>query len=406
MFTPSNSSVSRKEALQILEKAFIPLASRKIGVIDAEGMIAAKDVPAPKSLPEKPRSSMDGYALLSTDTAKADKNNPLILKCIGEVRPSGGNVPEIKSGQTCRILTGGILPPQTDAVIPFEQVTAEDDRISIFSKVKKHLSTRKVGSDISQGTVIAAKGTELSPGHCSLMAYAGIRTVEVYPRPSLLVLAVGNELSDPLEPEKPGKIPADNLILMKTLCSRYGYHNVTVRPCPNNKEAIKKEILSGSEHDLIVTTGGTGPGQRDFVLNSALEAGCSQLFKGLKMRPAKSIFACKKGNTPVVGLPGPPNAVQLGFYMLISPLMSYLRGEKQPPVMIRGVLTKGTQKSAETERLWLCTIEKTENKIEVTPLDDRSLSVRQAMCIAQGIIVLEPDEHPAEKNDLVSVLQF
>lgn len=403
---PKKKPATRDEAIELFRDSFPALCPDEIAVTHCQGLVSATNVTSGQDLPQSSRSAMDGYALRSADTEAATGDLPVILQCLGEVRPSDHCIAPIGKGQARRILTGGILPDGADAVIPFERVETNGSSISISSKVEQFLSVRMPGSDIMTGNIIAGKGEELNPGHCALMAYAGMRTVKAHPRPSILALAVGNELSSPLMPAPPGKIPADNLVLLKALCSRYGFYDVTVSTCPNDRETITDMICAEKHHDLIITTGGTGPGQRDFVLEATLDAGSTPLFKGLKMHPAKSVFACNKKGIPVIGLPGPPNAVQLAFHVLIRPFLDILCGRAKSIAPINARLTKPLKSSRDTERLWLCRLNLSDTGLEATPLNDRNLSVRQAMCSAEGIIILPPSETEPKSGQNVPVMFF
>lgn len=402
----TKSNVNRMEALQLLIEATSRTATSFTKVIEAQGLVAAEDVHSPLNLPESPRSAMDGYAVIAADTVGAAERTRIHLECIGEIRPSGGNISSLNPGQACRILTGGILPPPADAVIPFEHVQSENGKIIISAEVKKNFSTRLIGSDININSKIIGKGEQLSPSHCSLISYAGIKEILSYDTPSVLVIAVGNELCDPLGKNVSGKIPADNLVLLKTMCVAQGFHKVTVKVCANEKEAIMEMIRNGMGHDLIITTGGTGPGQRDIVMQAACSAGCQPLFKGIRIHPAKSVFACVKDKTVVIGLPGPPNAVQLSFHFLIKPLLAYMKGLTAFNYEFKARLLKAVKRSAETERLWLCSLNTSDGTFRVMPLDDRSISVRQTMCCAHGIIALSPGISPAEENEEVTFIPF
>lgn len=348
---------------------------------------------------------MDGFAVLSTDTKNASTKNPAILKFSGEVRPSGNTPLKISHGNAVRLLTGGIVPLGADAVIPFEKVNIHENSIEITSPASEGDFIRKCGADIMKGDVIASDSSRITPCRAALLAYAGICTVPVRRSPSISVLAVGNELCDPARESECGLIPADNLILLKSLCKDLGINNVTISPCANSPESISTAIDNHSRCDLIITTGGTGPGNRDFVFNSVISAGGKPIFKGLAMHPAKSIFACSLDRCTVVGLPGPPGAVNLAFHIIIKPIINILSGIADISPTTIAQLKENVTGSADREKLRPCLISEENGSLCADPLTSGNLSQRQVMNISNGIIVLPAGCGKIESGKKVSIIK-
>jgi len=356
-------------------------------------------------LPEYDRSAMDGFAVLSSDTENASAKEPAILKFSGEIRPSGHTPLKNTRGNAVRLLTGGIVPEGADAVIPFERVTIRENDIEISSPVKKGDFIRECGSDIMRGDIIVTESSIISPCTAALLAYAGICTIPVRRSPSISVLAVGNELCDPARENECGLIPADNLILLKSLCKNIGVNNISISPCANSPKHISTAIDNHSHSDLIITTGGTGPGNRDFVFNSVISAGGKTLFKGLAMHPAKSIFACSLDRCTVIGLPGPPGAVNLAFHTIIKPIINILSGISEISPTTTARLKDNVTGSADREKLRPCLISEEEGMLLADPLTSGNLSQRQVMNLCNGIIVLPAGCGQLESGEKVSVIK-
>ncbi|HAS89240.1 MAG TPA: hypothetical protein DCS48_08030 [Desulfovibrio sp.] len=398
-------SIPRSAALKIIRKTITRPKSEYVPVTDCSGLVAAETLQSGISLPEHDRSAMDGFAVPSGCTFDATAKSPVELKFSGEVRPSCP-VPEQSEGQAVRVLTGGIVPAGTDAVIPFEKVEISECSISISSPVRRGDFIRQTGSDIMQGETIVNSGDIISPCEGALLAYAGIRSVPVYPLPKMAVLAVGNELCDPAQKTQCGLIPADNLILMKSMCTGYGVHDIRISPCANSPEAISEAVKSNSDCGLIVTTGGTGPGNRDFVFNSIREAGGKALFKGLAMHPAKSVFAFSMGNSIVIGLPGPPNAVNLAFHTIINPVINMLQAKAVTSATTPAILSESLKGGKDREKLRPCRITEKEGKIYADPLLSKNLSPRKVMNLSNGIIILPADCGEVPSQSIVQVIRF
>lgn len=397
-------SITRQDALQLLKDNIVPVPETDVSVVNCSNHIAARNINSGKSLPEHDRSAMDGFAVSSTDTAGASAEYPVHMPFCGEIRPSA--TIRCDSAERCatRVLTGGIIPEGKDAVIPFERIIVKGDTIEIRTPAVHGDYIRSAGSDIMENELIVTANTPISPCDAALLAYAGIRFVPVRRPLSIGVLAVGNELCDPALENLCGLIPADNLILLKSLCGNCGIDNVGIATCANSPEAIADAIRENSACDLIITTGGTGPGNRDFVFNSVLEAGGIPLFKGLAMHPAKSVFACRTATGLVIGLPGPPNAVNLAFHTIIRPTINCLLGMTGLSPLLKAKLKSSVNGSRGREKMRLCVLSDETGTITADPLTAEQLSPRRIMSLSNGIIVLPPDCGELEAGSMVQVL--
>ncbi|WP_291328281.1 molybdopterin molybdotransferase MoeA [Desulfovibrio sp. UCD-KL4C] len=398
-------NITRQECLKILLKEIAQVAEETIPVTNCCGRVATQTIYSDTSMPEQDRSAMDGFALTADKTFSATIDAPAVFTVSGEIRPSSARAKKIRISSSIKILTGGIIPQGCDCVIPFEQVKISGDTISVPSPVKKGSFIRPAGSDVMRGEMLVAENTRISACTAALLAYAGKHHIRVRKMPEASVLAVGNELCSPSETGPEGLIPADNLILMKGLCEGAGTAGVVISTCENSPEAIAKAVKRNSKSNLIITTGGTGPGNRDFVFNSIKNAGGIPLFKGLSIHPAKSIFAFKLENTTILGLPGPPNAVQLAFHTIIKPTLNIL--SRLPEVFSTTLATLETSvKGAKgREKFIPCLITEKKGFIKANPLDSRNISTRKLMCSANGIITIPPDSETLEAGELVEVIK-
>lgn len=398
-------SIPRSAALKLIRKSIALPKNEYVPVTDCSGLVAAETLQSGISLPEHDRSAMDGFAVPSACTSAASNDQPVEIKFSGEVRPSCP-VPGKCEGQAVRVLTGGIVPEGTDAVIPFENVEVGENSISISSPVRKGDFIRNSGSDIMKGETIVNSGAVISPCDAALLAYAGIRSIPIYPLPKVAVMAVGNELCDPAQKTQCGLIPADNLILMKSLCYRYGIRDVRIAPCANSPEAISEAVQANKDCKLIVTTGGTGPGNRDFVFNSIRQAGGKPIFKGLAMHPAKSVFAFNMDNSIVIGLPGPPNAVNLAFHTIVNPVINMLQAKAETSATTPAILTDALKGGRDREKLRPCRIFEDNGKIFADPLLDKSFSPRKVMSLCNGIIIIPADCGELPPQSVVQVIRL
>ncbi|WP_031483006.1 molybdopterin molybdotransferase MoeA [Maridesulfovibrio frigidus] len=409
--SPFPKKITRQQALAIIEKQLSPITEQLIPVAESCDCVSAETIFSDVSMPEHDRSAMDGFAIASALTATASVESPVTFTISGEVRPSPSKIEEqpeksiqSESFSATKILTGGIIPDHADAIIPFENVSIFKDKISVTTPVGSGPFIRKEGSDILNAEIIVSENELISACTAALLAYTGKYHIRARVAPSVAVLAVGNELCDPSKTCKDGLIPADNLILVKGLCESNGTGPVKISPCENSPEAIAKAIKENSDCDLIITTGGTGPGNRDFVFNSIYDGGGKPLFKGLAMHPAKSIFAFKMNDTAIIGLPGPPNAVHLAFHSIIKPVINILLGQPEKTETTTAILADSIRVSKGREKLIPCRLESKNGIVKAVPIDHSKLSSRRAMCLANAIIISPAGSNNTEAGSIVEVL--
>jgi molybdopterin molybdotransferase len=109
-----------------------------------------------------------------------------------------------------------------------------------------------------------------------------------------------------------------------------GAEVVAVRRLGDDAKALHKAI-TGSDADLIVTTGGTAAGPVDHVHPTLRRIGAEFLVDGVKVRPGHPMLLARtKENQHLVGLPGNPLAAVSGLLTLAEPLLRTLAGRTAP----------------------------------------------------------------------------
>ncbi len=399
---------SRDQALELLRhhiRAHAPGVER-LPLDQALGRVCTDDQFAARSVPGRPRSSMDGYALNSGEIDGASLANPVRLALAapgGEIRPSTSAPEPLAPGSARPILTGGLLPEGADAVVAAEDAEAADGHVRFFEEVEPGAHVRDVGADIRAGTRIIRRGEDYAPPILATLALSGSSHVPVHAQPEVLVLAVGNELAALGTTPAPGQTAADNLLLAAGLLRQRGVTNIVSEVCANDVLTVADRLVAAGEPACIVTTGGTGPGQRDFLLQAARLAGFEILFHGLKLVPGKSVFAAVKGRTILFALPGTPWAVFALLHALVLPAACWLRGRAIPvPIPVLARLDQVPPEAPPGwERLVACTITAVRAELHAHPLVDRTREGRLDMIEAQGLLLVPP--HVSE-GDLLPMI--
>lgn len=398
--------ISRDLALERIRHHIREYPPRKLDVtlMDSLGLVCAQDLFAVRSTPAEPRSSVDGYALASHDVRQASAETPVALSVSGQIRPSTAAPAALQPGQAAGILTGGPLPAGADCVVTCESVEVVGEELRIVRPVAAQEHVRGVGSDLKAGTRIVRRGEDLTPAVLAALAVSGAMRAQAYTSPKVLVLALGNELEALDAAPVPGHMPADNLLLAAGLLRNRSVPDVRAEVCPNDLGEISSR-LGTEDCQCIVTTGGTGPGQRDFILRAAQQAGFTPLFTGLTLTPGKSMFAAVRGGTLLFALPGTPWAVFALMHALVLPAVCWLRGRTLPvpgPILARPQ-TMPSAAQLGWERLVPCTISPLGAELQAQPLLDRTREARLDMLQAQGLLIVSDKAETGELLPMIPI---
>ncbi len=302
-----------------------------VPIEQATGLVLAEEIFAGSDLPPFSNSAMDGFAVRSVDTADA----PVSMEIAGTVAAGSIFDAPLESGSALRIMTGAPIPDGVDAVIRQEEVRVESGKAVISRIVLTGENIRPAGEDVRAGDVALLSGSWLGAGAIGLLASLGRRSVLVHPRPSVGVLATGDELAVAGDELRPGMIRNSNSPMIAAAVQRAGGLPVLLGTAGDTLEQATERVLAATGLDLLVTTGGVSVGDRDIIKDVLQAAGNIELH-GLKMKPGKPLAFGMVGSVPVIALPGNPVAALVGFDQFVRPSILKLLGRQdlEMPVVI------------------------------------------------------------------------
>ncbi len=183
-----------------------PIEPLDLHLLEAQGCTLVEDVVATHDLPPFDSAELDGYAVRLEDVASATPSAPVTLPVVGDVYPGDAPTVSVQPGFCARVLAGGPLPVGTEAFIPVEWTDAGIARVEIRHAGDTSTFVHYMGADARAHQVLVRRGTRLGAGHMGLLAAAGRERVAVRPRPRVVVLATGRDLSEPGVPLRPGHV--------------------------------------------------------------------------------------------------------------------------------------------------------------------------------------------------------
>jgi molybdopterin molybdotransferase len=256
-------------------------------------------------------------------------------------------------------MTGAPLPEGADAVVQFEdtdEVSRKSSRrnstqIGILCQAKKGLNIRSRGEDIATGNLILEKGTLLRPQEIGVLASVGHSAALVIRRPTVAILATGDELTSVDQPLAPGQIHDSNTYTIAAEVSRYGGIPRILGIGRDSIQSLNEKIGEGSDADMLITSGGVSKGDYDIVKDVLAEHGeigfwtvCMKPGKPLAFGVIKMAMGRKKRKVPHLGLPGNPVSSMITFEQFARPAILKMMGKRvlaKPTIRatIEGVIT-------------------------------------------------------------------
>lgn len=323
-------AIGLDEALALTLENIAPLPEETVPLTEAVDRVAVREVVARVDSPSVDASLKDGYAVMACEVENAAPGRPVRLALAGSAAAGHVHRVRLAPGTTVRVLTGAGIPRGADAVVAEEFAVADDQGVVFTNFAEPGRNVMPRGSDVAAGDRVIRAGQTLTPGCVGLLAAAGHDRVPVVRRPTVAILATGDEVVAPGAPLPEGKLYASNMATLGAWCRRCRWP-VRMRIVPDDPEAIQ-EALSAlvAAADAVVTSGGAWTGDRDLVARILGRLGWRQVFHRIRIGPGKAVGFGLLARRPVFILPGGPPSNLLGFLQIALPGIARLAGHARP----------------------------------------------------------------------------
>ena len=383
-------------AIRALPPAELPLA-------DAEGCVLAEDVLAAVALPSFDNSSMDGYAVQASDTSHSSERTPATLRVTGEIAAGDTGAYELIPGTGIRIMTGARMPAGADAVVPVEWTDGGIAQVAIYRQAASGNAVRYAGEDAREGETLLSAGVRMRPMQVAVAASAGRKTVKVRPRPRIVVLSTGNELTEPGTPLVPGRIWDSNSYMIAAAAREAGalaYRRSVVPDDPAGVlPALEEQLIRA---DLLITTGGVSMGGEHDVVKAALRELGTVTFRKVALQPGmpQGFGTIGEHGVPIFTLPGNPVSAYVSFQLFVRPAIAALQAidDLRLPI-VRAALTDAVR-SPEGRRSYLRGVLSGE---EVAPLSGQGSHQIAALGRANALIIVPEQLTRLARGETVDV---
>ncbi|MCW4033721.1 MAG: molybdopterin-binding protein, partial [Candidatus Bathyarchaeota archaeon] len=404
--------VSLNEAIIKINKLLdqIPTQSEKIPIEKSLDNITYEDIISKIDSPPFDKALMDGYAVRAQDTFGADESKPKKLKLIGKIE--AGDAPNffVENDTAVAISTGAPLPKGANSVVMIEYIKKNKNSIEIFKSVVPNENVMETGSDLRTGEIILRKGQKISAKDLGLLAAVGIDRIKVYKKPNIAIISTGNELIPPSEPITNWKIFDINSGTLIGAIMEAGGIPISLGIVRDNIEDLRKRMVSSIQlYDIIITSGGTSTGARDYMLSLMEELGDpGVVVSGISIKPGKPTIVAMVGKKIIFCLPGNPTSALAIFHLIVRPIISklsgYEKGDEYQPIDVT-MKSKVYSAKGRIELLPVHLLTDKDGSYTVHPTYGNSASI-SAFAMADGFLIIPENIEIAEENEQVKFFPF
>lgn len=320
------SVVPVDEAIRVIREIANPSSLEEVLLSDAQGRVLARDISSDIDIPGFNRSTVDGYAVHSSDTTGAGESLPSMLTLTGRIIMGENQDEPILAGSCVYIPTGGALPPGADAVVMIENSEDLGDQILIHRPVAPGENIISRGEDFGSNRVAVHAGTQISSRVAGVLAACGASRVPVSSRPRIGIISTGNELVSVQTIPVHGQIRDVNTWLCAGFVTEQGgipvIYGIILDEVQSLTQALEEALYSC---DAVLISGGSSKGERDICADIIASRG-EVLIHGIAISPGKPTIIGTAYNKPVIGLPGHPASAYVILQVIVRELLKKMTG--------------------------------------------------------------------------------
>ncbi len=292
----------------------------------ATGRVLREVVNADLDQPPFDRVAMDGIAIAASSFARGAR----AFRIAGVVA-AGAPAPALPGPDEClEVMTGAVLPPGADAVVPVEELTvaAGVATLGAGARAAPFANVHRRGSDARAGALLLPAGCWLRGPELAIAASAGRTRLLVSREPRIAVVSTGDELVPPGSQPAAWQVRRSNAYGIAATLRGHGYAELSdahVSDDPLDIRAVLEAHLAN--HDVLILSGGVSAGRFDHVPAVLAELGVECVFHKVAQRPGKPLwFGVRRDGRSVFALPGNPVSTLVCLVRYVLPALLRLRG--------------------------------------------------------------------------------
>ena len=319
------------EASSAIIDAVAPIAVETVPLQVAAGRILAETRVAERDLPPFDRVAMDGIAVRHAVVLGGRRR----FRIAGTVAAGQEPIPLVNDEDCLEVMTGAMLPPGADTVVPVEQISLEDGHVSLgVDTLVPGANVHRRASDGRAGDIVLTPGMRLRAPELAVAASVGCAALKVARLPQIAIVSTGDELVGAEDALKPWQIRRSNVHGIAAQLSERGYSRLSLHHLTDDRGRLLERIADLlANNDVLILSGGVSAGKFDHVPGVLAELGVRRVFHKVAQRPGKPLwFGVTASGKPVFALPGNPVSTLVCLVRYVLPALDHAAGRSKVPV--------------------------------------------------------------------------
>jgi len=175
----------------------------------------------------------------------------------------------------------------------------------------------------------------------------------------------------------------------------------------DDKKMIEKKLKRGLRNDLLVITGGSSVGERDFVPKILKDFGKPGIIvKGVAMKPGSPVTLGLIRKTPIIVCPGFPVSSFFAFFLFGTAILKRMLHTNGPPsAEIQAKMEYGVKTQQSVTNFVRVKIQKRKDDYFAKPISTADSRLLITLTGSDGVIIAN-NKKQLKRGDLVKVITF
>jgi molybdopterin molybdotransferase len=304
-----------------------------VPLAEATGQILRQSIIAERDQPPFDRATMDGIAVAADDLARGVRDFT-----IDGIQAAGQAVKaRTAAGHCLEVMTGAVIPVDTDTVIPVERIRVNDNVATLEADYTPAAGQfiHACASDHARGDRLLNPGTRIGGPEMAILTAAGEPGVEVARWPQVAIISTGDELVDVGQPIADYQIRSSNDRALQATLEHHGCDNSVRAWLPDDPDELLLRVGElHNENDILILSGGVSMGKYDYVPRILKELNVQLVFHKILQRPGLPMwFGVSADNKAVFALPGNPVSTLVCFVRYVLPAIETSMGLQAAPAI-------------------------------------------------------------------------
>ncbi len=322
----ADTLITPRLAEEAIRSRLTGLPIESLPLMQCVGATLRENIYAERDQPPFDRVAMDGIAVDGA-TVRAGTRR---LRILGS---QGAGAPPTRltdNNGAIEVMTGAMLPPGCDCVIPVEQITVAENFavINPAAPAQAWQNIHRRGSDGVQGALLLETGVRLHAPEIAVAASAGMARVRVSSQPAIMVISTGDELIEPGEPILDYQVRRSNAYAVAASLRQRGFGRIGDDHVRDEENELRERLaLHLRTHEVVILSGGVSMGRYDLVPKVLTQLGVSEVFHRIAQRPGRPMwFGVGPQGQAVFGLPGNPVSTLICLIRYVVPAIAAAMG--------------------------------------------------------------------------------